>query len=272
MDIAGRLALVTGASSGIGAATARAVARKRGRVLLLARTRQALEQVAAEIKGAGGEAWVYPVDLADAGAVERTVDAIQRDVGVPDIIINNAGAGRWLWIEETSPADMVQMMAVPYFGAFYLTRAALPQMLRRNSGHIVNVTSVAGFMAWPGATAYTVARWAMRGFNEALRADLYGTRLGVTLFVSSLVRSPYLEHNPGVEERLPGVARMLRTLTADEVAAAIVRAIEREQREVILPVLLRIMMGLHRVLPRAVEGLLLKTGARRTADRQIPQS
>jgi NADP-dependent 3-hydroxy acid dehydrogenase YdfG len=151
------------------------MAREGGRVLLLARTVAALERMAAEIKTMGGEAWVYPVNLSDAKAVEQTGRAIQQEVGVPDILINNAGAGRWLPVEETSPEEAVQMMASPYFGAFYITRAFLAAMRQRGTGHTVNLTSPAGFVAWPNATAYGVARWAMRGFLKALRADLHET-------------------------------------------------------------------------------------------------
>ena len=109
-------------------------------------------------------------------------ERINADVGTPDIIVNNAGAGQWKFVDETSPEEAVQMMAVPYFAAFYVTHAFLPGMLRRNTGHIVNVSSVGSRFVWPGATAYIAARWAVRGFTEALRADLAGTKIGVTLF------------------------------------------------------------------------------------------
>ena len=262
MNIKGQLVLVTGASSGIGAATARAMAREGGRVLLLARSRAELQHVATDIKAQGGETRVYPVDLSNAGAVERIGLAIQQEVGVPDIIINNAGAGRWLPIEETSAEEAVQMMACPYFGAFYITRVFLPAMRQRNSGHIVNLTSPAGFVAWPSGTAYTVTRWAMRGFHESLWADLHNTRIGVTLMVPGKVASNYFAHNPGGEERLPGIARLYRTLTCDEVAHAIVRSVQRAQRQVIIPRLLSVTLRLHRVWPGLVEAAFLRSAAR----------
>lgn len=265
MNIRGRLVLVTGASSGIGAATAKVMAREGGKILLLARTRPALEQVAAEIKAMGTSAWVYPVDICDARAVEQAAQEIQKDAGVPDILINNAGAGRWLPVDETSPEEAVQMMASPYFGAFNMTRAFLPAMRRRNAGHIVNVTSPAGFVAWPNATAYTVARWAMRGFHESLRADLAGTEMNATLIVPAAVSSPYFANNPGGEERLPGIAKLYRKLTPEDVAEAILRGVQREQREVIIPPLLKLTLRLHRLFPRFVESVLLKTAAKRPA-------
>lgn len=262
MRITGRLVLITGASSGIGAETARLVARRGGRVLLLARTRGALDAVAADIRKQGGEAGVYPVDLSDPVAVDRITAAIAREAGTPDVLVNNAGAGRWRSVEETTTEEAAQMMAVPYLAAFGVTRAFLPSMRARGSGHIVNMSSVVGYVGIPGAAGYATARWAMRGFTEALRADLAGTGIGVTLIAPGKVDSPFFAHNPGSEERIPGIARLYRTLSTEEVAAAVVRAVERNQREVVMPALLKLTILTHRVLPRLVQGLLVRTGWR----------
>jgi short-subunit dehydrogenase len=264
VNINGRLALITGASSGVGAAAAKAIARRGGRVLLVARTTSALEQVAAEIRAAHGEARVYPADVSDRLDVDRLARTIKDQVGTPDILINNAGAGRWLSVDETDPAEVAPMMAVPYFAAFYITRAFLPEMLRRGSGHVVNMTSPAAYMPWPGASAYTAARWTMRGFNAALRADLNGTGIGVTLVSPGRVSSAYFANNPGSEERIPSIARLYGTLTPEQVGAAIVRAVEREQREVIMPLALQLTVMLHNVLPGPIDWMLAKTGWNRS--------
>ena len=110
MKIAGKLALITGASSGIGAATARELARRGARVALLARRVDALEAVAAEIRDAGGAAEIYPADLGDGEAVARTAESIQLRQGTPDIVVHGAGAGRWLFVDETNPGEMEQMI------------------------------------------------------------------------------------------------------------------------------------------------------------------
>jgi uncharacterized protein len=263
MKVQGSVALVTGASSGIGAATAKELARSGAQVLLLARSRDALERVAAEITASGGRARSYPVDLTNAAAVERVAQSIRSEVGPPHIIVNNAGAGRWLSTEETSPEEAAAAMASPYFAAFNITRAFFPEMLKRNTGHIVNVNSPASYFAWPGATGYGVARWAMRGFAEMLRADLHGTGLKVSLVTAAKVRTPYFENNPGTEERIPRVSKMYPTLEPEEVAAAIVDAIEREKREVILPFLMSQTVFWHKLFPRMVEWLIFKTGHKR---------
>jgi len=264
VNINGRLALITGASSGVGAAAAKAIARRGGRVLLVARTQSALERVAAEITASGGVAHVYPADVADAADVERMASAVREEVGTPDILINNAGAGRWLFVEETDPAEAVQMMAAPYFAAFYITRAFLPEMLKRHSGHIVNITSPICYLVWPGAAAYGAARWAMRGFSASLRADLHGTGIGVTLMTPGKVSSAYFANNPGSEERIPWIARIYGTLTPEQVGTAIVRAVERNRGEVILPFMLRLTVMLHNVLPGPIDWLLIRTGWKHT--------
>ena len=262
--VKGSVVVVTGASSGMGAAIAKAMAKAEGRVALLARSKEALDKLAAEIASAGSEARAYPVNLADASAVAAVTKRITQEMGAPDIIINNAGGGRWLFVDETTPEEAVQMMAVPYFAAFNVTHAFLPAMLKRNSGHIVNVSSVGSRFVWPGATAYLAARWAVRGFTEALRADLDGTGIGVTLYESGVVRSPYWEHNPGSRERVPKMGNLVPELTTEQVGEAIVKGVERNSRLIVIPFMMRMTYWQHAVFPRVVQWLMTKTGYRRS--------
>ena len=261
MNPQGKTALVTGASSGIGAATARALAKAGARVLLVARRAAELERVAGSL--GSREARTYAVDLGDAPAVTQMAERIAEDVGTPDIIVNNAGAGRWKFVDETTPQEAVQMMAVPYFATFYVTQAFLPGMLRRNSGHIVNVSSVGSRFVWPGATAYLAARWAVRGFTEALRVDLAATRIGVTLFECGVVRTPYWEHNPGSRERVPKMGKLIPELSPEHVGSAIVHGIEREKKLVVIPFMMKLTYWQHAVFPGVVQWLMTQTGYRR---------
>jgi short-subunit dehydrogenase len=261
--IEGANVLVTGASSGIGAATARLVAERGGRPLLVARNEAALERLAREIEQRGGRARVYPADLSDAEAVERLAGEIDAAVGTPDVIVNNAGAGRFLFIDETDPEDAVRQMAVPYFAAFFVTRAFVEAMVRRGRGHIVNVNSPASRMAWPGASGYGVARWAIRGFTETLRADLAGTGVRVTEAIPAKVSSEYFENNPGSEERIPDIARLIPTISPERAAHAIVKGVERDAREVSVPGIYRAMAAQARLFPRLTAWLLRRTGSRR---------
>lgn len=264
MRLDGRLILITGASSGIGAATARAVARKRAIPVLLARTRPKLEAVAEQIAAEGGQAHVYAVDCGDGEAVAAVARQIQADVGTPDVIVNNAGAGRHLFFEATEPDEFETMMAAPFYAAVYVTRAFLPGMIERGSGYIVGVNAPIAYAPWQGAAGYAISRWAFRGLLEVLRADLRGTGVVVGQVVVGKVASDYFEHNPGSEEALPRLGRTMRALTPDEVAKTIVRAIEGERRVSVKPFLLRQMIGLHVLFPRFVEWATAITGRTRS--------
>lgn len=248
----------------MGAAIAKSLAKAGAQLTLLARREEQLKRVAAEIEAAGGKAQVYPVDLANSQAVASVAQQITREVGTPDIIVNNAGAGQWKFIEETSPEEARQMMTLPYFAAFDVTRAFIPDMLKRNTGHIVNISSIASRFVWPGATAYTAARWAVRGFSEALRSDLYGTGIAVTLYESAQVASPYWENNPGSNERIPKISNLLiRTLSPDEVGEAVVSGIRGNKRLIVIPFMLKVIYFQHFFFPWIVQWLMNITGYRR---------
>jgi uncharacterized protein len=264
MRIEGRLVVVTGASSGIGAATARAVVAKRPRgIALVARSAERIESMAVELCDRGLEARAFAFDLAKTGEIGVLAESIRRELGEPDILVNNAGAGRWRFLEDTAPEEIVEMTAVPYLAAACLTAALLPAMLKRREGHVVNLTSPACFMPWAGATAYSASRWAMRGLSEALAADLAGTGVDVSLVAPGKVSSDYFAHNPGSEDRIPGIARLFRTLTPEEVAADIIRAIERRRRLVVRPRLLQLTVWWGRHFPWMLAPLIRMTGAKR---------
>jgi short-subunit dehydrogenase len=268
MDLRGRTALVTGASSGIGAAIAREMAARGARVTLVARSRKPLEALAGQIRDAGGQAQVETADLSRVAEIEDLAARVLAE-GPPDVLVNNAGAGRWLAVDETPPGEAGQMIALPYLAAFELTRALLPAMIERRSGQVVCMTSVAAYIHVPGASGYGVARWAMRAFAGQLRADLQGTGVGVTLVAPAEVDSPYWQHNPGARERVPKASVLLGgALTPETAARDVVRAVEREAKEEIIPRRAAVVM---KVTPQPVlEWLVRRTGWRRTAqDRRV---
>jgi short-subunit dehydrogenase len=263
MQLRDKIAVITGASSGIGAASAKALAEQGARVIMLARGADRLHVLAAEIAQIGGMAHVFPVDLSDAQATALVCAQIMREVGTPDVVFNNAGVGRWLYTEETDSAELIQMTAVPYFAAFNVTKAFLPAMMARGSGRIVNITSPAAFVPWPGATAYVTARWAIRGFTEALRADLYSSGVGVTLLIPGEVDTSYFDNNPGARDRIPWINRFYKTLSAEEVAAMLLVAIVKEKRQFARPHTIAATIWLAQHFPRTVQWVSIKTGHRR---------
>lgn len=232
MEVDGRLALVTGASSGIGAEIARALSARGARLILVARTREKLESLAGEL---GGDPVVMPADLSDLTDIRRLAAEVQTGPGLPDVLVNNAGAGRWRAIDETDPEESASMISLPYLAAYELTRELAPAMIARGSGHILNMTSLAGFVTVPGANAYAVARWAMRAFSYQLGEDLRGTGVGVSLLAPAEVDSPYFDNNPGSRERIPKISVVFGTLDPADVAREAVDTIERERRQWIIP-------------------------------------
>ena len=256
-----RKIVVTGASSGIGAASARRLGREGDHVILLARRKAALEEVAADVRALGGSASCYPVDLCDMQATAEVCQQILQNEGVPDVLFNNAGLGRWLYVEETEIEEAAQMMHVPYTAAFQLTRAFLPGMQSRQSGFILNITSPAGVMAWEGATAYVTARWAMRGFSKALQADLQGSGIRCSLLMLGKVSSEYFKSNPGSEERVPGISKLYKTLTPEEAADAVLHCIETQPKAFILPRPMAWTIKLHQHMPETVEWFVQRSGS-----------
>lgn len=249
--------MITGASGGIGAATAREMAKAGAKLILVARTESKLKVVAEEIRSAGGQAYVYACDLGDSAAVAETAARIKADVGVPDILINNAGAGRWLAVEETDPQEAVSMMAAPYFAAFFMTRAFVQDMCRRGSGRIANVNSPMAYLVIPGATGYAASRCA-----------LHGTGVGVTHLVFGEVTSDYFANNPGSHERIPAISKIIPVLSPEQTARLIVRAIENDRSELIRPLMMKMVVVFNRWMPRISSWLMRVTGWKRPA--QLP--
>ncbi len=266
MDVRGKLVVVTGASQGIGAATSRTLAKHGARVILIARTEAKLRAVADQIAAAGGEAHVRPCDLSDPAAVQALADAVASELGVPDVIINSAGAGRWLSVEETPIAEAVQMMQAPYFAAFFITGAFLPKMIARRSGLIVHVQSPMSRMVAGGCTGYAASRYALRALHEGLRADLRGTGVKTCEAMFGEVESDYFTNNPGSQERIPKIATaMIPKLSTEKVGELLLVAIRKEPATFVRPFMVSVILAMLWMFPRMVRWLVIKTGWQRSA-------
>ena len=163
--LAGRVALVTGASAGIGEATARALAAAGMRVAVCARRRERLDRLAAGILSAGGEVAVYGLDVTDAGAVRAMVDDVASRWGRIDVLVNNAGRGLSATVEDTKPDEFRALLELNVMAAFTATQAVLPWMRRQGRGHIVNVSSIVGRRGVPYRGAYSATKFALGGLT-----------------------------------------------------------------------------------------------------------
>ena len=262
MKLTGKLAVVTGASSGIGAATAAALAAAGAEVILVARTPGPLTKTAELIRSRGGQAHDFPADLTSYSEVKDLADQVLGDIGVPDIIVNNAGAGRFLFLDETDPEDAVQMMAAPYFAAFFVSRAFVTPMIARGSGNILQINTPAATVPWPGAVGYASARYAVRGFTESLRQDLRGTGIRVSSVTPAKVDTPYFDRNPGAEDRIPRIEKLLGTMTPEKVADVVVSALRRDADDVHAPWRWAALHPIARAIPRPFHWLAWHTGTK----------
>ena len=259
MQLSGKRVLVTGASQGIGAEAAFRFAARGAHVDLVARSAELLDRQVERISKFGGSATAHPADLSDAAQIHALAQAVET----PDVLVNNAGVGRWLFLDECSQEDLVTMTAVPFMAAMLLTREFLGAMRSRGSGWIVTVNSPVSRLPIPGAVGYQSARWALRGLTASLRLDLRGTGIGVSEVVPGKVSSEYFANNPGAEERIPAIARLIPTVTPERVAEAIVDAVEGERAEHLFPWQLKAFELSGRLLPGLTSYLTWKTGTRR---------
>ena len=218
--LAGRWALVTGASRGIGLATARALAGEGAAVALFGRDAAALAQAAAELRAAGAEAADVAMDLRQGPDVEAIVASLgQRFGGAPDVLVNNAGRFDLAPVHETSVEAFAASVATNLVAPFTLVRAVLPAMRARGSGHVVTVGSIADRAVFPENAAYASAKHGLRALHEVLRAELRGTGVRASLVSPGPVDTALWDpHDPDAREGFTPRALMLR---ADAVAEAI---------------------------------------------------
>jgi 3-dehydrosphinganine reductase len=199
MNIPDRVALVTGGSSGIGLATAKLLAANGAHVWLVARDRARLSDALSEVKAAGNSpsqaCGMVSADVADPVQAAAAVREVTMAAGAPGLLINSAGIVFPGYVEDLDPAAFRQQIEVNYLGAVYVTKAALPAMLERRAGHIVNVCSAAGFLGMFGYTAYGASKYALRGFSEALRTELRPRGIGVSVVFPPDTDTPQLVYD-----------------------------------------------------------------------------
>ncbi|HEY1686117.1 MAG TPA: SDR family oxidoreductase [Tepidisphaeraceae bacterium] len=226
--------VITGASGGVGRATARLIAKRRAKIVLLARGKDGLEGAKREVEEAGGEALAIPTDVSQFDQVQAAADAAFRHFGPVDLWINNAMVSMYSPFAEMDPEEFKHIVDVTFLGTVHGTRCALKQMLPRNQGSIVQVGSALAFRSIPLQSAYCASKHAIKGFTESLRTELIHQKSEIHL---SLVNMPALNTTQFIwtKNKMPNKARPAGTIFQPEIAAdAILFAAENQRREVMV--------------------------------------
>jgi len=241
-SLEGRKAIVTGASSGIGEATAVAFARAGAEVSVGARRKDRLDGLVERISGAGGTAHAFEVDLAAEDAARPFVEEAAEAMGGLDILVNNAGVMLLGPVFGADTGEWRRMIEVNLLGLLYCTHAALPLMAEGGRGHIVNLSSVAGRRAELGGAVYNMAEWGVVGFSDALRQEAVHSNVRVTCGEPGFVETELQGHNenPVVVEAIEKLREQLGdVLTADDIANAIVYAVSQPDHVALNEILIR---------------------------------
>jgi short-subunit dehydrogenase len=258
--LAGSLVVVTGASEGIGKAIAIEMARERAQVVLMARSQDKLTDVVREITRDGGDASFVAVDLSTPSAVRQAMDEVVQRHGRVDILVNNVGAGTFKPLHLTSQIECDLAIALPLTPAVVACHAVLPGMVKRKVGHIVNLTSPAGYMPMPFMAPYTATRHAMVALSRGLQCELEGTGVQVTLVCPSQVDTTYFQNNDADMRWYPAISKVFPVLTPKRVAQEVVRAVNHDRREAVFPWQLRWAMRLYGVAPGLAQSLMQTMG------------
>ncbi len=231
-NLKSKIVVITGASAGLGRATAKAFGAAGAKVVALARNRESLEGTKQEVEKAGGECFYYPLDVADYEKVESTVQTIEKEIGPVDVWINNAMTSVFSPIKEMNSKEYKRVTEVTYLGQVYCTIAILKKMLERNNGKIILVGSALAYRGIPLQAAYCGAKHGIQGFFDSLRSELLHYKSNVT---ATMVELPAMNTTQfgWVKSRLPNKARPMGTVYQPEVAAkAIVYAATHNRREI----------------------------------------
>ena len=240
-SLTGKIAIVTGASSGIGEATALALAAEGAKVALVARRADRLEALTKRIQASGGEALALVADISDDTQAHDIVHKTQAVWGKVDILINNAGVMLLGAIDGADTEDWRRMINTNVLGLMYATHAALPIMKEQQQGHIVNISSVAGRVANAGSGVYNASKWAVGAFSESLRKEVYKDNIRVTIIEPGLVATELPQHitNPAAKEVAKNFYGSVTNLESEDIAAAIIYALSQPARVNVNEILIR---------------------------------
>ena len=253
MNFKNKVVVITGASSGIGEASAIKFAKKNANVVLVARRKEKLLQVQKKISKYTDSTLICQCDVSNKLQVKEMSDAVLDRFGRIDVLVNNAGFVIYGKVNELSTEEIIAQMETNYFGMVFCTKAFLPQMLEQHSGHIVNVASVGASFGVPGIASYCATKFAMLGFSEGLRHELAGTGVGLTVVSPIMVRTPLFDHPSfdNFSKFSTGVS-----LSSETVAKTIIKASNSSRLEIVVPSVARAGIWFKQTFPYFINPII----------------
>jgi hypothetical protein len=255
VDFKDKVILITGASSGIGKETAIEFAKLGANIILVARRKEKLEQVANELKEFHVSTLVCTCDVSKKEKVKEMSKMILEKFDSVDILVNNAGFAIYGSVNDLTIDEIESQMETNYFGMIYCIKNFLPLMLKKKSGHIVNVASVAASFGLPGIASYCASKFAMLGFSEGLKHELKDTGVGITVVSPIMVRTNFFDHSSF--EKMPKYSPM--SLSSKTVAKAILKAANSPRLEIIVPSVVRGAVWIKNTFPYFINPVLGKS-------------
>jgi short-subunit dehydrogenase len=252
MSLKDKIVVITGASSGIGKAAAIEFAKKGAKLAIIARRKDKLEDLQKTLAQFSTQVLVCSCDVSNKESVKKMSDAVLEKFGKIDILVNNAGFAIYGTVSDLSIEEIESQMRTNYLGMVYCTKNFLPILQKQNSGHIVNVASVAASFGLPGIAPYCASKFAMLGFSEGLKHELKGTNIGVTVVSPIMVRTNFFDHESFA--KMPKYSPT--SLDSKSVANTIIRASESSRLEIIVPGMARIGVWLKHTIPFVINPIM----------------
>lgn len=224
-SLEGKVAFVTGAGRGIGKAIAIGLAKEGVNVGLLARTEEALKEVANEIEALGVKVAYATADVSSLEQVEQAVGKIANEIGTADILINNAGIGGFMKLLDMDPEQWKNIIDVNLMGTYYVTRTVLPQLIEKNSGDIINISSTSGLNGAPGSSAYSASKFGVIGLTESLAQEVRRNNIRVTALTPSTVATDLVANTSLIDDD-----KIEQYMHPEDLAEVIVSQLKLNQR------------------------------------------
>lgn len=261
------VAIIAGASSGIGAAAARTLGKNGYRVVVAARREERLADLASQIREGGGEALPIQTDLAQVEQIQQVVEKTIQTFGRIDVLVNSTGSARHVWFDEHSLISDIQIQIQSNLtGAIQLTRAVLPWMLTEDRGHIIHISSISSWVGVPTYSIYSASKFGLRGFLESLRRELRGSGVTVSEIYPSAVDTEFGQH-ADVHWKTPQILPKWMVLSSQDVADQILRVIQKKKNTVIIPGYMGLVIWANAHFPGIVGWILSKAFYRKEGKR-----